>query len=247
MAKKMVRGATLPYGLTQTELLEAWRLTDAFLARAPSLFELSSQDFYTILNQRNLSGLVGEIFKHSLHKVVPGLTPNPHPDGRPDLLDLRMKATAAYFKEECLDPSNNAPIRTFLAPFKYGGIELKATIGDVTGASDLGIGQSRARLVKNINYWAHHRHACDLLGLYYDFDEMSGGVPQVRAIFFASLTEAHWAAVSTGKPGRKKTSTTSLIKDGRDAVKRGILAYEDTGPYMAMLTRIGVPVDARNR
>lgn len=242
MAKTMVPDATLPYGLAESELLEAWRLTDDFLARAPSLFELSPQDFYTILNQRNLSGLVGEIFKHSLHKAVPGLTPNPHPDGRPDLLDLRMKATAAYFREECFDRSNNAPMRTLLAPFKFGGLELKATIGDVTGASDLGIGQSRAHLVKNINYWAHHRHACDLLGLYYDFDEVAGGLPQVRAIFFASLTEAHWAAVSTGKPGKKKTSNTSLVKAGRDEVKRGILAYEDSSRYVEMLNRIGVRV-----
>ena len=242
MAKTIVAGANLPSGLVQEQLLEAWQLTDEFLGQAPSLFGLSSQDFYSILNQRNLSGLVGEIFKHALSRVVPDLTPNPHPDGRPDLLDLRMKAVASYFKEECFDPVNSAPLRSFLAPFKFGGIELKATIGDVPGASSLEIGQSRAHLVKNINYWAHHRHACNLLGLYYDFDEAMDGLPQVRAIFYASLAEDHWARVSTGKPGKKKTSNTSLLKDGREVVKRGIVAYEDAAQYVAMLTRIGVPI-----
>ena len=215
MARTLHPDARLPQDISGTQLLRAWELTDGFLAKVPSLFELSPLAFYTILNQRNLSGLVGEIFKHSLHKTVPGLTPNPHPDGRPDVLDLRTETAAAHFIAECVDPETRAPIRSALAPFKYGGIELKATIGDITGASEYGIGQSRAHLVKNLNYWAHHRHACDLLGLYYDFDETVNGLPQVKALFFATLGEDHWGAVSTGKPGKKKTSNTSLKKEGQ--------------------------------
>jgi hypothetical protein len=247
MPKRFPPSARLPHGISEAQLLRAWELTDGFLAKAPSLFDLSPLAFFTILNQRNLSGLVGEIFKHSLHKAVPGLTPNPHPDGRPDLLDLRMKAAAAYFLNECVDQATQAPIRTTLAPFKFGGIELKATIGDISGASKYGIGQSRAHLVRNLNYWAHHRHACNLLGLYYDFDQTANGLPQVKALFFASLEEDHWAAVSTGKPGKKKTSNTCLVKEGRELIKQGILAYDDSPPYKEMLARIGVPISTPGR
>jgi hypothetical protein len=243
-SRTLIPSSRLPEGMTGTEIMEAWRLTDEFLVLAPALFDMSSVEFYTILNQRNLSGLVGEIFKHAMHRALPGLVPNPHPDGRPDLLDLRMKAIAAYFAEECLDPITSAPIRTMLAPFRFGGLEIKATIGDIASAKGLGIGQSRANVVKNINYWAHHRHECDLLGLYYDFDENGGGEPQVKAIFFASIRESHWAAVSTGKPGRKKTSNTSLVKEGREAIKRGVIAFDNTEPYLSMLSRIGVPIPA---
>jgi hypothetical protein len=240
--RSLVPNSVLPTGMAGSDLLEAWRLTDEFLAEVPSLFDMSSNRFYSILNQRNLSGLVGEIFKHAMHRATPGLIPNPHPDGRPDLLDLRMKAVAAYFAEECFDPVSNAPIRTMFAPFKFGGLEIKATIGGITRANGLGIGLSRAYAIKGINYWAHHRHKCDLIGLYYDFDENLRGSPQIKAIFFASIEEEHWEKVSTGKPGRKKTSNTSLTKEGRSRIMRGIVAFDNNEYYSSTLRRIGVPI-----
>lgn len=240
--RMVVPDANLPAGLLGSDILEAWRLADEFLIEAPALFDLSSEDFYTILNQRNLSGLVGEIFKHAMHRATPALVPNPHPDGRPDLLDLRMKATAAYFMDECFDPVSRTPIRAAFAPFKFGGFEIKATIGDTPSAVGLGIGESRAKIITNINYWAHHRHACELMGLYYDFDPNVAGDPQIKALFFASVQEEHWAPVSTGKPGKKKTSNTSLVKEGREAIKQGIIAYDNSEPYLSTFARLGIQI-----
>lgn len=235
----------MPSGVTNEQLAEAWSITDRFLADVPALFGLSSTAFYTILNQRNLSGLVGEIFKHALSEVSSTLTPNPHPDGRPDLLDIRSAASAKHYAEECFESSNMMPKRAFFAPYKYGGLEVKATIGDTPGGAALGIGKSRVHLVKSINYWAHHRHACDLLGLYYDFDELSDGKPQVKAIFSARIETFMWAQVSTGNAGKKKTSNTSLLKEGREKIKSGLIAFDDSPIYSAMLNRIGVQLPSR--
>ena len=244
MTRRIVDDAQLPGGLTNDQLIGAWSMTDSFLGGVPKLFGLSSHAFYTILNQRNLSGLVGEIFKHALSNASSSLVPNPHPDGRPDLLDLRSAESEKHYLEDCFESFDEIPRRALFAPFKYGGLEVKATIGDTPGGAALGIGTSRVHFVKSINYWAHHQHECDLLGLYYDFDESKTGQPEVKAIFSARLERSHWANVSTGKAGKKKTSNTSLLKEGRERVKNGLIAFDDSPPYVTMLRRIGVRVPA---
>jgi len=227
-------------GLDSSSIRQAWIATNEFLIELPTYFSMTSNNFYTILNQRNLSGLVGEIFKHAISNSVPDLVSNPHPDGRPDLLDLRSDAAISHFNDQCFDATNLAPIREQLAPFSFGGIEVKATIGSIKGASNYPVGRSRAEAVVDLNYWAHHRHACNLLGVYYDYCPESNGAPQVKSLFLAAVRNTDWYAVSTGKPGNKKTSNTSLNGSGRQAIKGGLFAHSNEVIYLDMLRRVGV-------
>ena len=227
-------------GITEKNIGTSWHVTNEFLSGLPASFGMSSVDFYAVLNQRNLSGLVGEVYKHALGTEVSHLVPNPHPDGRPDLLDLRSEEARAHFRNNCFDPVGGAPLREWLAPFEFGGVEVKATIGDITGASNFPIGTSRVEAVRGLNYWAHHRHACRLLGVYYDFCAATGGAPQVKALFLAEVQQDDWYRVSTGNPNKKKTSNTSLNASGRNAIKSGLVATSGEKAYVVMLKRVGV-------
>lgn len=227
-------------GISEEAISTAWHVTNEFLAGLPASFGMPSVGFYSVLNQRNLSGLVGEVYKYALGTEVPHLVPNPHPDGRPDLLDLRSDDARMHFLNHCSDPVSGAPLRERLAPFEFGGVEVKATIGDITGASNFPIGTSRVDAVSGLNYWAHHRHACRLLGVYYDFCASRSGTPQVKAIFLAEVQQDDWYKVSTGNADKKKTSNTSLNASGRNAIKNGLVATSGDKSYIAMLKRVGV-------
>lgn len=218
----------------------AWVDTDRFLADLPSVFSATSSSFYSTLGQRNLSGFIGEVFKSALHNHAPWLEPNPHPDGRPDLLDLRTAEAVHHYVEECHDVDSHLPLKSHLTPFRYGGFEVKCTVGLVPRASDFPVGVSRVDSVRQLAYWAHHRHACKLVALYYDYEEDSDGSPGIKAIFFAEVSSGHWAEVSTGRPGGKKTSNTQLLKPGIELLKNGLIGYDTADDYVAMLRRIGV-------
>jgi hypothetical protein len=230
-------GQDFPFDSSSLE--RAWEFTDELLLSIPKKFGMDSNDFYTILNQRNLSGFIGEIFKHALAKNAPGLAINPHPDGRPDLLDIRSEESRNYFDTECLDNETGQPIRSRFAPYLYGGVEVKCSIGDLaSGAPTIGV--SRANQVRSITYWAHHRHACNLLGLYYDFDQFAGGSPQVKALLFAYLTEEDWNKVSIGDSSRKKTSNTSINKFGKKKLINGLIGYSDDLLNVSLLNRLRI-------
>ncbi len=233
----------LPSVISADALKSAWVETDRFLAELPATFSMNARNFYSILGQRNLSGFVGEVFKGALHQQATFLEPNPHPDGRPDLLDLTSPEAVAHYVEECHEPESNLPIKAALAPFRFGGLEIKCAIGSVRGgsASDYPVGTSRADAVTGLTYWAHHRHACRLVALYYDFDVLDGS-PGIKAIFFAEVEKNHWAPVSIGRPDRKKTNNTRLLKTGMDLVKQGLVGYDSTDQYVAMLRRIGARI-----
>ena len=235
-------GALPDWGISTDDLTAAWKATDAFLADLPGTFGMDAAGFYSVLSLRNTSGFIGEVFKHAVASRAVGLALNPHADGRPDLLDVRAPEAARFLTSECID-SAGGPLRARLAPFPHGGVEVKCSIGkSPKGAGEMPPGVSRRRVVKGLTYWAHHRHACNLLGVYYDFDEAAGGAPQIKAIFMAPVEEDHWQRVSTGRPDRKKTSNTSLTSAGVSRVVAGLVAFDPEPACVEMLERIGAPV-----
>lgn len=185
------------------DIISAFCVSNDYLANLPSAFNTDNVTFYKTLNQRNLSGFVGEVFKHSISAYTDRYTPNPHPDGRPDLLDLSMKESRSFFSDHCFS-EDGAPQRSRLAPYPFGGIEVKSCIGSLKNASKFPIGKPRHEAVTSINYWAHHAHECELLGLYYDFCMQTDGSPQIKAAFFVSLEADDWNKVSIGDPQKKK-------------------------------------------
>ena len=230
--------STLPF--SAVTLMTAIEKTNAYLVKLPSEFKLDGKAFYTILNQRNLSGFVGEILKHAIVALDPRFCTNPHPDGRPDLLNLSLAHVRAHFLAECFEPITKAPLRAKLAPFEHGGVEIKCTIGKLNNASEKPIGVSRANEVTGLTYWAHHAHECDLLGIYYDFCAECEGSPQIKAAFFTSVSQADWHKVSVGNPDKKKTSNTSLRASGIEKLYASLILYDDRKPYTRMLDRLGI-------
>ena len=222
-----------------TFLIEAAKNTNLFLRILPSKFGVDGLVFFEILNQRNLSGFIGEVFKEALADLVSDVVPNPHPDGRPDLLDLSDEAAKQFFNLSCFDSLGGA-VRSNLAPFPFGGIEVKCTIGNITGASEYPIGKSRVEAISGLTYWAHHRHACDLLGLYYDFCAGTEGIPQIKAGFYSTLIEEDWNIVSTGRSDRKKTSNTSVNRKGKEKIYSSAVFSSDEDLYNKAFERLGI-------
>jgi hypothetical protein len=221
-------------------LLEATCKTNLYLAKLPELFKSDGGGFYAVLNQRNLSGFIGEVLKHAIFSCDNNFIPNPHPDGRPDLLDLRSKAARAYFESDCHESLTNTPRREMLAPFRFGGIEIKCSIGKLKNAGDKPVGVPRVELVNGITYWAHHAHGCNLLGAYYDYDDLKHGAPQIRALFYTELLPSDWHKVSVGDPGKKKTSNTSLNKSGLKKLYQSLVMHHEDTVYIRLLDRLGI-------
>ncbi len=224
---------------TKAELEEATQWTNKYLAELPGLFDSSIVQFYTTLNQRNLSGFVGEVFKHVIFGLNKNFMPNPHPDGRPDIINLNSAIEKNYFEQVCFDPVSRAPLREHLAPFKYGGIEVKSSIGNTPSAGNLEIGQSRSELITGLNYWAHHAHECTLLGIYYDYCDQTNNSPQIKGLVYCHLVESDWNKVSVGRPDRKKTSNTSLNQAGVGKLKRSLIMHSSESKYIKTFSRLG--------
>ncbi len=226
--------------ISLSDLARSAEKANHYLAKIPEILGSNTNQFYSSLNQRNISGFVGEVLKHAIHATDQNFFPNPHPDGRPDLLNLSDPSVRHYFESTCYDTASLRPIREHLAPFRHGGVEIKCTIGDIRTASSYGIGQPRQAAITNLTYWAHHAHACDLLGCYYDFCPQTHGSPQIKAIFFARLDQSDWNKVSVGKSDKKKTSNTATNSLGKAKIKSGCLIYQDS--HKDCLIRLGVKI-----
>ncbi len=229
--------AGLPFD--KNKLADATRWANKYLAELPTIFDSTVLLFYTTLNQRNLSGFVGEVYKHVLKAMCKDLIPNPHPDGRPDLLHIYSDEVRRYFEEQCFDPKTRGPIREALAPFKYGGIEIKSSIGNTPNAGALSVGQPRFNQITGLNYWAHHAHACTLLGIYYDYCSNTNSSPQIKGLLYCKVAESDWHKVSIGRPDSKKTSNTSLNQSGVAKLRSALVMHSSEPNYVKLFQRLG--------
>jgi len=220
-------------------------------------FKKLNFDIYATLGQRNLSGFIGEVFTNFFPKKINGFVVNPHPDGRPDLLEITSKMAKKYFLEKCFKPAEDgrlAPIRSNLAPFRFGGLEVKSTIGkpinnyndqlqNDVGINSFSVGIPRIDYLSSITYWGHHISCENLLGLYYDYCEELKGTPQIMAVMHSELDPGNdWNPVSTGLEGSKKTSNTSLNKSGRTKIMGNPIVVRNNLRYIKKLRQIGLEI-----
>ena len=212
---------------------------------------------FTTLGQRNLSGFVGEVFSRVFCANVAGYAVNPHADGRPDILDVSTAKAAKHFETVCFSASTDgelAPIRSRLAPFEFGGIEVKSTIGNPVsgykdillrdhGVTEFHVGMPRVSYLASITFWGHHMSCENLLGLYYDYCEELAGTPQIIAVMHSELDcDVDWHQVSVGKTGSKKTSNTSLSGSGIGKISGGIVTVRNHPQYLDRLKQAGLDI-----
>lgn len=237
--------------ISSSELIEAANATNSYIKNLVSAFDELGFDIFCSLGQRNLSGFIGEIFKHILTAKHEGFVTNPHPDGCPDILFLDTEEIKEYYTS-CFNIVNgrSVPIKSLFTPFKAGGLEVKCSIGSsgmpqtTRFINDHGhtfsLYEPRVGYLNGITWWAHHSSSTNLLGLYYDYYEKENGIPQIIAAMYSNLTESDWNKVSTGNPTKKKTSNTSLNKSGLHKMKSNCIFCCSDEAYLAQLKAIKI-------
>ena len=239
------------FTLSSAELIAAAEETNNYIRNLVAIFSEIGFDIFYSLGQRNISGFIGEIYKNILSNKHEELLPNPHPDGRPDIIAIDSPAALAYLSE-CFEVVNGrkVPIKDRLTPFRFGGLEVKCSIGSSgkpqTERYISSFGHSfmlyepRVGYLNGITWWAHHSSASNLLGLYYDYYADCDGAPQVLAAMYSELTGEDWNAVSHGNPQNKKTSNTSLNKSGLAKMKSNCMFCVSDEVYQRQMRQIGV-------
>lgn len=194
-------------------------------------------NIFEILGMRNLSGMVGEYFAKSVQKFSgENLHSNLHQDGYPDLLLIDTEDKKQYFntlffkKDGKIYPKD----KSLFSPYKYGGIEIKATCGSTPSASHIAkpaIGDQRIRLVNKFDWKAHHRGTNNLLAVFWDFIEE---VPTIVACFYRNdLTVDDWGKIVQPKEGAGRTTSVSIMNsNGVKKMCDGWIAFINKSEYI---------------
>lgn len=194
-------------------------------------------NIFEILGMRNLSGMVGEYFAKSIQKFSgENLHSNLHQDGYPDLLLIDTEDKKQYFntlffeKDGKIYPKD----KSLFSPYKYGGIEIKATCGSTPPASLIAkpaIGEQRIHLVNKFDWKAHHRETNNLLAVFWDF---INEVPTIVACFYRNdLTADDWGKIVQPKEGAGRTTSVSIMNN--NGVKKmcdGWIAFINKDEYI---------------
>ena len=194
-------------------------------------------NIFEALGMRNLSGFVGEYFVKSIQRFSDSsLHSNLHQDGYPDLLLTRTEEQKTYFKS-LYTVSNGKKYpkdKALFSPYKYGGLEVKATCGSTPPASKMPkplIGEQRFALVNSFDWKAHHRSTNNLLGIVWDFLD---GSPVIVACFYRNdLNINDWGKIVQPKEsGGRTTSVSIMTKDGVKKMCQGWIAVINNSLYI---------------
>lgn len=194
-------------------------------------------NIFEILGMRNLSGMVGEYFAKSVERFSNGnLHSNLHQDGYPDLLLTNTTEYYHYYQSLYTekDGKKYPKDKSYFSPFKYGGVEVKATCGCTPPASEKPkplIGEQRIDKLKSFDWKAHHRETNNLLSIFWDFiDE----VPTIAACFYRNdLTIDDWGKIVQPKKDGGRTTSVSIMKStGVKKMCQGWLAVINLEPYI---------------
>lgn len=199
-------------------------------------------NIFEVLGMRNLSGMVGEYFGKSVMRCSNGaLHSNLHQDGYPDLLLTNTPRLLAYY--ESLYTIRNGKKypkdKSLFSPYKYGGVEVKATCGSTPPASQMPkplIGEKRIEKVNSFDWKAHHRETNNLLSIFWDFiDE----IPTVAACFYRNdLTIDDWGKIVEPKEnGGRTTSVSIMTHSGVKKMCDGWLAVIDMPEYIEAFSK----------
>ena len=186
------------------------------------------------LGLRNLSGFIGEVFNYSVVKKSNGyVRKNQHQDGYPDL--LVMDATG---KSEWDKVQDKLYEKSPFSPFAGGGIEVKATCGDIQKSTWFSerkikrpqIGDPRIDYANKYTWKSHHRDTNNLCALIWDFIDKK---PTIVAIMYADdLLVEDWGKVVQPKEDGGNTTSVSIIKtSGVDKLYKGLIAIIDDPDY----------------
>lgn len=226
--------------LTIEELINAIDYCNVALRK---LYE-QAKDFdiniFEVLGMRNLSGMVGEYLGKSIQKIANGkFQSNLHQDGYPDLLLTNTKERKAYFGTlyTVRNGKKYPKDKSLFSPYKFGGVEVKATCGSTPSASVTPkplIGEQRISKVKSFDWKAHHRETNNLLAIFWDF---INEVPTVAACFYRDdLTIDDWGKIVEPKEGGGRTTSVSIMTSGGvSKMCKGWVAVIDNPAYTKAL------------
>lgn len=228
--------------LNNQQIVAAMHLANEALYSLDQEAKTYDINIYEALGMRNLSGLVGEFFGKSIQRTSNGmLHSNLHQDGYPDLLLINTPERKAYFDTlySVIKGKKYPKDKALFSPYKYGGIEVKATCGSTPPANRIPkplIGEQRIDLVNSFDWKAHHRETNNLLGILWDFlDE----VPTIVAAFYCNyLTINDWGKIVQPKEGGGRTTSVSIMNhEGISKMCSGWIAVIDDEKYITALAR----------
>lgn len=241
-----------------TVILSSQDVVDAMNYANTALKELSDTtmrfdiNIFETLGMRNLSGMIGEYFARSVMRISNGkLESNLHQDGYPDLLLVDTQRKKKYFETlYTVKDGKRYPIdKDHFSPFKYGGIEVKATCGSTPPASKVPkplIGEQRVSLINSFDWKAHHRTTNHLLAVLWDFID---GLPTYVAAFYQdNLKIEDWGEIVQPKEGGGRTTSVSIMNtQGISKMCRNWVAVLNDEDYIELLAKkkwIGYRVDS---
>ena len=227
--------------LSAQEVLDAVLLFNEKIKGLDNAVKDFDLNIFSILGLRNLSGMMGEVFARCVQTVSNDkLQSNVHQDGYPDLLLTNSQKKLEYFKSLCFVQNGKVLPKTkeAFSPFKYGGVEIKATCGSTPSASSApkpGIGDQRIDLLTSFDWKAHHRETNHLLGILWDFID---DLPVIAACFYSNVLEIEdWGKIVQPKNGGGRTTSVSIMSSkGVKKMCNGWIAVLDDSKYINKLS-----------
>lgn len=229
------------YLLSTDTIIEAINHCNLALSNLNNLNGEMNISILEILGMRNLSGVVGEYFAKSVQlKSNENLQSNLHQDGYPDLLLTNTVDKTKYY-HTLYNEANGKKYpkdKILFSPFKYGGIEVKATCGSTPSASIAPkplLGEQRIQLLNKFDWKAHHRETNNLLAILWDF---VNGIPTIVACFYSnSLTIDDWGRiVQPSSSGGRTTSVSIMNSKGIKKMCQGWIAILNDPIYLEKLS-----------
>lgn len=228
--------------LTNCQVVEAIRFANNALYSLNQQTQAFDINIFETMGMRNLSGIVGEYLGKSLQRISNGnLHSNLHQDGYPDLLLTNTPARKKYFESlySVINGKKYPHDKASFSPYKYGGIEVKATCGSTPPAHKIPkplIGEQRISLINSFDWKAHHRETNNLIGILWDFID---GVPTIVAAFYRDdLLSDDWGNIVQPRDGGGRTTSVSIMN--RTGVKKmctGWIAVLDEPKYISALAK----------
>lgn len=230
----IIQGDTI---ITNRQVLAAINFCNNALQTLDEQTKQFDINIFEVLGMRNLSGMVGEYFGKSIMRCSNGaLHSNLHQDGYPDLLLTNTPHLLKYY-ESLYTIKNGKKYpkdKALFSPYKYGGVEVKATCGSTPSASVMPkplIGENRIAKVNSFDWKAHHRETNDLLAIFWDF---INEVPTIAACFYRNdLTIDDWGKIVEPKAGGGRTTSVSIMTStGVKKMCHGWIAVIDKPEYI---------------
>lgn len=208
--------------ITNHQVVSAIEFANAAIKTLDEQTKAFDINIFEAMGMRNLSGIVGEYLGKSLQRFSnEALHSNLHQDGYPDLLLTNTKEKKEYFSSlySIIDGKKYTKDKYSFSPYKYGGIEVKATCGSTPPASSTPkplIGEQRISLISSFDWKAHHRTTNNLIGILWDF---CYEVPTIVAAFYCNnLTVDDWGKIVQPKEGGGRTTSVSIMN--RSGIKK---------------------------